>query len=103
MAVDAAHTSLAELIDARIARLDTRTQDWDALKFQEKVDPRFRRAQMRYVGTGAAGVRSDSNTVPSEHFTLRTPNSTQERGWSNCQQIRAAASERKAWWRASSR
>ena len=71
MAVET-QTSLAEVIDSRIARLETRTQDWDALKFQEKVDPRFRRAQMRYVGTGATGVNSDSNTVPSEHFTLST-------------------------------
>src|ERR1700694_6262963 len=27
---------------------------------------------MRYVGTGATGVKSDTNTVPSEHFTLST-------------------------------
>ena len=65
-------TSLAELIDGRIARFDTRTLDWDAMKFQEKVNPSFRRAQMRYVGTGATGVKSDANTVPSEHFTLST-------------------------------
>ena len=56
--------SLAELIDARIARLSNRNLDWDALKFQEKVNPRYRRAQMRYVGTGATGVKSDSNTIP---------------------------------------
>jgi len=68
----ASQQSLAELIDTRIARLDTRTLDWDALKFQEKVSPRYRRAQMRYVGTGATGVKSDSNTVPAEHFTLST-------------------------------
>lgn len=68
----ATRSSLAEQVDARIARLATRTLDWDALKFQEKVNPRYRRAQMRYVGTGATGVNSDSNTVPSEHFTLST-------------------------------
>ena len=34
-------TSLAELMDARIARFDTRTLDWDAMKFQEKVNPDF--------------------------------------------------------------
>ena len=71
MAVES-RPSLADLIDSRIARHDTRKLDWDALKFQEKVNPRFRRAQMRYVGTGATGVQSDSNTVPSEHFTLST-------------------------------
>lgn len=71
MAVDTT-SSLAELIDARIARLQTRKEDWDALKFQEQVNPKYRRAQMRYVGTGATGVSSDANTVPSEHFTLST-------------------------------
>ena len=40
--------SLADDIDARIARLDTRVLDWDALSFQEKVSPHYRRAQMRY-------------------------------------------------------
>ena len=34
-------STLAELIDGRIARFDTRTLDWDALKFQEKVNPNF--------------------------------------------------------------
>ena len=66
------HRSLAEIIDARIARFESRTPDCDALKFQEKLNPRYRRAQMRYVGTGATGVRSDTNTIPSEHFTLST-------------------------------
>ncbi len=72
MTAEASQKSLADIIDSRIARLDTRTLDWDALKFQEKVSPSFRRAQMRYVGTGATGVKSDSNTVPAEHFTLST-------------------------------
>ena len=57
--------SLADIIDARIARLDDRSLDWDALKFQEKVNPRYRRAQMRYVGTGATGVKSDTNIILS--------------------------------------
>jgi mannose-6-phosphate isomerase-like protein (cupin superfamily) len=36
------------------------------------VDERYRRAQMRYMGTGATGVSSDNNTVPSAHFTFST-------------------------------
>ena len=59
-------------MESRIARHTTRRYDWDALKFQEKINPNFRRAQMRYVGTGATGVKTDTNTVPSEHFTLST-------------------------------
>jgi mannose-6-phosphate isomerase-like protein (cupin superfamily) len=71
MTVDSS-SRLAEVVDSWIARLETRRLDWDALKFQEKVNPRYRRAQMRYVGTGATGVASDTNTVPAGHFTLST-------------------------------
>ncbi len=64
--------SLAEWMETRIARFETRTYDWNTLKFQADLDPKYRRAQMRYLGTGAAGVTRDSNTVPAEHFTFST-------------------------------
>lgn len=64
--------SFAQWIESRVARYQTRRYDWDALKFQADFDPKYRRAQMRYVGTGGTGVSSDSNTVPSEHFTFST-------------------------------
>ncbi len=64
--------SLEDWITSRIARYQTRTYDWDALKFQADFDPRYQRAQMRYMGTGGTGVKSDENTVPSEHFTFST-------------------------------
>jgi len=64
--------SLQEWMQTRIARFATRKYDWDALKFQADFDPVYRRAQMRYVGTGGTGVASDMNTVPSEHFTFST-------------------------------
>lgn len=67
-----ADKSLGEWLDSRIARFSTRRYDFDALKFQADYDPKYRRAQMRYMGTGATGVQSDSNTVPSEHFTFST-------------------------------
>ncbi|HWL04404.1 MAG TPA: cupin domain-containing protein [Xanthobacteraceae bacterium] len=59
-------------IESRIARYDTRQLDWNALKFQADHDPKYRRAQMRYIGTGATGVDSDENVVPAEHFTFST-------------------------------
>ena len=59
-------------LDSRVARFATRSYDWDALKFQADFDPKYRRAQMRYVGTGATGVTSDNNTVPVGHFTFST-------------------------------
>ncbi len=64
--------SFEEWMNTRIARYSTRKYDWDALKFQADFDPKYRRAQMRYIGTGATGVASDTNTVPSEHFTFST-------------------------------
>ena len=55
-----------------VARLASRKYDWNALKFQADYDPKYRRAQMRYVGTGGTGVKSDVNVVPAEHFTFST-------------------------------
>jgi mannose-6-phosphate isomerase-like protein (cupin superfamily) len=63
---------LKQIMESRTARHTTRSYDWDALKFQADFDPKYRRAQMRYVGTGGTGVKSDSNVVPAEHFTFST-------------------------------
>jgi mannose-6-phosphate isomerase-like protein (cupin superfamily) len=67
-----ADQSFEAWMESRVARKSTRRYDWDALKFQADFDPRYRRAQMRYVGTGGTGVAKDSNTVPSAHFTFST-------------------------------
>jgi len=67
-----ADQTFAQWLESRVARYQTRRYDWDALKFQADFDPKYRRAQMRYVGTGGTGVATDSNTVPSEHFTFST-------------------------------
>lgn len=64
--------SLADWLEGRVARFASRKYDWDALKFQADFDPTYRRAQMRYVGTGGTGVAADVNTVPSGHFTFST-------------------------------
>lgn len=67
-----ADKSLADWLETRTARFDTRRYDWNALKFQADFDPKYKRAQCRYIGTGATGVASDSNAVPAEHFTFST-------------------------------
>ena len=65
--------SLGDWIEnERIARFESRTYDWNALKFQADYDPKYKRAQMRYIGLGAAGAKSDANVIPSEHFTFST-------------------------------
>lgn len=65
-------SGLAKTLETRVARYSTRSYDWDALKFQADYDPRYRRAQMRYVGTGGTGVAHDANVVPAGHFTFST-------------------------------
>lgn len=65
-------TEFGELIESRIARFESRKYDWNALGFQADYNPVYRRAQVRYLGTGAAGVTSDMNVVPSDNFTFST-------------------------------
>src|SRR5574337_666673 len=66
-------STFQQWMDSRVASRATRTYDWNALKFQTQVDPKYGRAQMRYVGTGGTGVvGGDTNTVPAEHFTFST-------------------------------
>ena len=64
--------SFASWMESRVARFSTRKYDFDALKFQADFDPKYRRGQMRYIGTGGTGVASDTSTIPSEHFTFST-------------------------------
>lgn len=64
--------TLKEWMDSRLVTRASRKYDWEALKFQTQVDPKYGRAQMRYMGVGSVGVKSDANTVPSVNFTLST-------------------------------
>lgn len=63
---------LNALIDSCIASRESRIEDWDTLAFQADAGgDRFRRAQIRYVGSGATGNHdSDSNIIPSGGFTF---------------------------------
>ena len=67
-----AGSNLEAWMQTRIARFATRRYDWDALKFQADHDPTYRRAQMRYLGTGGTGMGTDSNALANEHFTFST-------------------------------
>jgi quercetin dioxygenase-like cupin family protein len=64
--------SFAQWMQSRCALHSTRRYDWNALKFQADFDPKYRRAQMRYLGTGGTGVAADSNSIPAVHFTFST-------------------------------
>ncbi len=65
-------TDFKSWMESRVARFSTRRYDFDALKFQADFDPKYRRGQMRYIGTGGTGVAADASTIPSEHFTFST-------------------------------
>jgi len=62
---------LEALIDKCLATSDSRKPDWEALKFQTKAGEKFRRAQVRYIGSGATGNHEgDTTIIPSDHFTF---------------------------------
>lgn len=62
---------LEELIDSSIASRDSRVVDFNTLKFQTKMGEKFRRGQVRYIGSGATGDHSnDNNILQAEHFTF---------------------------------
>lgn len=63
--------SLEEFEKKYVARYADRKLDWDVLGFQAEVDPKYRRAQMRYIGRGAT-ANADTNVIEAQHFTLST-------------------------------
>ncbi|GAA4834185.1 cupin domain-containing protein [Saccharopolyspora rosea] len=65
------HAHLEQLIDSCIASRESRHEDWDTLAFQTKAGDEFRRAQIRYIGSGATGDHeTDNRILPSKHFTF---------------------------------
>ena len=56
-----------ELVQTQVARFVDRRGDWDAFA-DARVDG-FRRAQHRFIGSGASG-KADAGVIPAEHFTL---------------------------------
>jgi mannose-6-phosphate isomerase-like protein (cupin superfamily) len=59
--------SLPDLLTRNVARFVDRRPDWDA--FADARVEGYRRAQHRYIGSGASG-KPDPTVIPAEHFTL---------------------------------
>ena len=55
------------LLRTQVARFVDRVPDWDA--FADARVEGFRRAQHRFIGSGASGKR-DPRAIPADHFTL---------------------------------
>src|SRR2546429_7975266 len=56
-----------DLLKRQVARFVDRRPDWDA--FADARVEGFRRAQHRFIGSGASG-KADASVIPAEHFTL---------------------------------
>lgn len=71
MSTTAKTVDLDALIDGCLARRHSRHEDWDTLAFQAKAGDQFRRAQIRYIGSGGTGDHeADNRILPAEHFTF---------------------------------
>ena len=65
------HSELESMMDSFLATRETRREDWDTLNFQTKAGDQFRRAQIRYLGSGGTGHHEgDSRILQAEHFTF---------------------------------
>ena len=71
MSLDYATADLTAFTDSLILTKESRHEDWDTLGFQAKAGDQFRRAQIRYVGSGATGNHEgDNRTIKSGGFTF---------------------------------
>ncbi|HKZ07421.1 MAG TPA: cupin domain-containing protein [Methylomirabilota bacterium] len=59
--------ALNRLLRTQVARFTERRGDWDA--FADARVEGFRRAQHRFIGSGASG-KADASVIPADHFTL---------------------------------
>ena len=70
-AVEYESGDLEKFADSLIATRASREPDWDTLGFQTKMGEQYRRAQIRYVGSGATGNHDgDTRIIPSRGFTF---------------------------------
>lgn len=67
----ATQENLESQIDSFVATRESRTEDWDTLAFQTKAGDEFRRAQIRYMGSGGTGNHeADNRILQAENFTF---------------------------------
>ena len=62
-----ADSPLRQLLNRQVARFVDRKGDWDA--FADARVEGYRRAQHRFIGSGASG-KPDPSVIPAQHFTL---------------------------------
>jgi quercetin dioxygenase-like cupin family protein len=68
---NAEQMNLESFTDSLTATCDSREPDWGTLSFQEQAGAQYRRAQIRYVGSGATGNHeADNRIIPAVGFTF---------------------------------
>lgn len=66
-----APNSLKDKLAARVARFADRREDWSVFGFETALDPRFARAQRRYLGASGSTDPNDlRGSIPATAFTM---------------------------------
>jgi len=66
-----ATTRLQQKLTGRVARFADRRADWSVFGFETALDPRFARAQRRYLGaSGSADPKDLRGSIPATAFTM---------------------------------
>ena len=66
-----AATPLQQKLAARVARFADRREDWSVFAFETALDPRFARAQRRYLGASGSVDHNDlRGSIPATAFTM---------------------------------
>jgi uncharacterized RmlC-like cupin family protein len=64
-------TVLKERLAGRVARFADRREDWTVFGFETALDPRFARAQRRYLGASGSTDHADlRGSIPATAFTM---------------------------------
>src|ERR1700748_3794908 len=68
-----AATPLQLKLASRVARFADRREDWSVFGFETALDPRFARAQRRYLGASGSTDHKDlRGSIPASAFTMST-------------------------------
>ena len=63
--------ALKEKLSGRVARFADRREDWSVFGFETALDPRFARAQRRYLGASGSVDHADlRGSIPATAFTM---------------------------------
>jgi mannose-6-phosphate isomerase-like protein (cupin superfamily) len=64
-------STLKDKLAGRVARFSDRREDWSVFGFETALDPRFARAQRRYLGASGSADPSDlRGAIPASAFTM---------------------------------